>query len=245
VLFTATSVAEPVLCPEDTGSAREMERKGKALFEEALRREPADPRRALELLLCVQRFADRPAVALRIGILAERLGKYELAIRSFERYLALAGDAAPDRAEMTAHIAQLREKLAAPPPPEPPPDPKPEPEPKPEPPPGDAKPPIAGWALAAGGGGLILLGGVLLFSAKQRSDDVHEIEPGSTFWNSEEARSEFDQAKREQTLGIVSLAVGAAAATVGVVLIVSADRDLSAGASASSDGVRGNVRLRF
>lgn len=243
MLFASPAAGEPVRCPDDTGSAREMERKGKALFEEALRREPADPKGALELLLCVQRFADRPAVALRIGILAERLGKLELAIRSFERYLALAGDAAPDRAEMTAHIAELREKLAAPPPVEP--EPTPAPEPQPEPPPGETKPPIAGWALAAGGGGLMLLGGVLLFSAKQRSDDVHDLEPGSTFWNSEEARSEFDQAKREQTLGIVSLAVGAAAATVGVVLIVSSQRELSASASASSDGVRGNVRFRF
>jgi hypothetical protein len=223
-----------------------MEQKGKALFEEALRREPADPRGALELLLCVQRFADRPAVALRIGIVAERLGKYELAIRSFERYLALAGDAAPDRAEMTEHIARLRARLAAPKPlPRPQPEPSPEPQPAPSPPVSDAPPPIAGWALAAGGGGLIVLGGILLFTAKQRSDDVHDIEPGTVFWNSEEARAEFEQAKREQTLGVVSLAVGAAAATVGVVLIVSAQHDVSAGASASSDGVRGNVRLRF
>jgi hypothetical protein len=223
-----------------------MEAKGKALFEEALRREPADPRGALELLLCVQRFADRPAVALRIGIVAERLGKYELAIRSFERYLALAGNAAPDRAEMTEHIAGLRAKLAAPKPlPQPKPEPRPEPQPEPSPPVSDAPPPIAGWALAAGGGGLIVLGGILLFTAKQRSDDVHDIEPGTAFWNSEEARAEFDQAKREQTLGVVSLAVGAAAATVGVVLIVSAEHDVTAGASASSDAVRGNVRLRF
>src|SRR5690606_5698804 len=142
--------AAPIQCPEDTGRPREMERKGQKLFEEALRREPADPQGALEILLCVQRFADRPAVALRIGILAERLGKTELAVQSFERYLALAGRAAPDRAEMEAHIARLREKL-----PKPTPEvvPEPAPEPEPTPPPGEtSKPPIAGWALAAGGG---------------------------------------------------------------------------------------------
>jgi hypothetical protein len=223
-----------------------MERKGKKLFEEALRREPADPTGALELLLCVQSFADRPAVALRIGILAERLGKTQLAMQSFERYLALAGSDAPDREEMQAHIERLRDKL-----PKQPETAKPEPEPQPEPtpqPPVDTegpKPPIAGWALAGGGGVLMIVGGVLLWTAKQRSDDVQDIESGTTFWNSEEARSEHEQAKREQTLGILSLAVGAAAATVGVVLIATAQTDLSAGASASTHGVRGSLRLRF
>ena len=235
------AAAAPLDCPEDTGKPKEMERKGRQLFEEALRREPADPGGALELLLCVQRFADKPAVALRIGILAERLGKTELAVQSFERYLALAGDAAPDRDEMSAHIARLRGKLVKPPP-----APEPVPEPTPAPVPSDApKPPIAGWALAAGGGALFVLGGVLLWSAKQRSDDVHDIEPGTKFWNSEEARSEYEQAKREQTLGILSMALGAAAGTVGVVLIATAENEVSASAAAGPDGARGSVRLRF
>jgi hypothetical protein len=221
-----------------------MERQGQRLFEEALRREPSDPRGALELLLCVQRFADKPAVALRIGTIAERLGKYELAARSFERYLALAGSAAPDREQMTEHIRNLREKIAgsrsatpAPPPPAPLPAQPAEP--------AGSRPPIAGWALAAGGGVLMALGGFLLWTAKQRSDDVHEIESGTTFWNSEQARSEFEQAEREQTLGILSLTLGAAAATVGVVLIVSADREVSAGASAGKGHGGATVRVRF
>lgn len=245
-LAASAPAVAAVECPEDTGKPKQMERKGKLLFEEALRREPADPAGALELLLCVQRFADKPAVALRIGILAERLGKTQLAVQSFERYLALAGSAAPDRDEMQDHIERLRAKLPKQTEPEKP-EPQPEPTPTPEPP-GDTeepKPPIAGWALAGGGGVLMILGGVLLWTAKQRSDDVQDIEPGSTFWNSEEARSEHEQAKREQTLGILSLAVGAAAATVGVVLIATAETDLSAGASASPDGVRGSLRLRF
>jgi hypothetical protein len=232
-------------CPEDTGRPQEMNRKAQALFEQALRREPADPGSALELLLCAQRFADKPAVALRIGIVAERLGRTELAVRSFERYLALAGSAAPDRVEMQQHITRLREKLASTSPaPEPEPQPEPELEPRPAPDTGP-KPPIAGWALAASGGVLMVVGGVLLWSAKQRSDDVHEIEPGTTLWNSEQARAEYEQAKREQTLGILGLALGAAAATVGMVLVISSERELSASASASSHGVRGSVRLRF
>jgi hypothetical protein len=243
--LAVTSPVAAVECPEDTGKPKQMEQKGQALFEEALRREPADPARALELLLCVQRFADKPAVALRIGIVAERLGKTALAVASFERYLALAGADAPDRAEMQAHIERLREKL-----PKQTPEPRAEPQPDPIPEPvipgaEPRKRPIAGWALTAGGGVLVILGGVLLWTAKQRSDDVHDIEPGKTFWNSEEARSEHEQAKREQALGILSLALGAAAATVGVVLVATADSELSAGASASRDGVRGSLRLSF
>lgn len=236
----AAAAAAPVACPEDTGNRAEMEKRGQELFEEALRREPADPAGALEILRCVQGFADKPAVALRIGIVAERLGQIELAVLSFERYLALAGDAAPDRTEMRAHIARLREKLAEPAPPA-----EPQPRPRPQPPPAERQPPIAGWALTAGGGALMLLGGVLLWTAKQRSDDVHDIEPGTTFWNSEEARAELDQAKREQTLGIVSLVLGAAASTVGVVLIVSAESDVSATAIATPGGAAGSVRWRF
>jgi hypothetical protein len=247
VLWLTSSVANaaPFECPEDSGRPREMERKAQDLFEQALRREPADPGGALELLLCAQRFADRPAVALRIGIVAERLGKTPLAVQSFERYLALAGNAAPDRAEMQQHIDRLRQKLApsgSGSEPEPPVEPEPEPQPQPD---AGARPPVAGWALVAGGGALVVLGSVLLFSAKQRSDDVHEIEPGTTFWNSEDARTQYDQAKREQTLGVLGLALGAATATVGVVLIVSAKRELSAGASATGDGIRGSVRLNF
>jgi hypothetical protein len=234
-----------ITCPEDTGRRGEMERKGQRLFDEALRREPADPRAALELLLCVQRFADKPAVALRIGTIAERLGKLDLAVRSFERYLALAGAAAPDREEMSAHIRQLRDKLgrSQPPPAEPPPQREPEPSPPPEH--AERKPPIFGWGLAAGGGLLMVVGGVLLYSAKQRSDDVQAIEPGTTLWNSEAARSEFEQAKREQTLGIVSLALGAAAATAGAVLVVSAEHQVSAGASVSRDSATARLRVRF
>jgi hypothetical protein len=245
LLVAATAQAAPFECPEDSGRPREMERKGQLLFEQALRREPADPSGALELLLCAQRFADKPAVALRIGIVAERLGKTALAVRSFERYLALAGNAAPDRAEMQAHISGLREKLAPAQPvpdPEPAPDPKTEPQPQPD---TGAPPPIAGWALAGGGGVLMVLGGVLLWTAKQRSGDVHDIEPGTTFWNSGEARAEQDQAKREQTLGILGLALGAATATIGVVLVISADRELSASAAATREGVRGHLRLSF
>ena len=214
------------------------EKKAQELFEEALRREPADPKRALDLLSCAEELVDKPAIALRMGIIAERLGQYELAVKSFERYLALAGDTAPDRVEMRGHIARLEEKLAKPPPVE-------EPVPVAPIPDQPKKTPIAGWALAGGGGVLMVLGGVLLWTAKQRSDDVHAIEPGTTLWNSEEARAEFDQAKREQTLGILSLALGAAASTVGVVLIVSAESDVSATAVATPDGARGSVRLRF
>ncbi len=243
-LLTALPVrAEIPTCPTDTGNPRQMEQKGRALFEEALRREAADPRGALEILSCVQRIADRPAVSLRVGLIAERLGNKRLAAESFERYLALAGDAAPDRAELSAHIENLRRELGAPPP-----GPKLEPEPSPTPPPPvpkDTPSPTLGYVTIAVGGALILGGGLLLLSAKGRNDDVHALEPGTTYWNSPEAKGELDAAKREQTLGIVGIAAGALATGIGVWLVLDEKRGVAATAQVGPRASSAALRVRF
>ncbi|MBK8999048.1 MAG: hypothetical protein IPM35_25270 [Myxococcales bacterium] len=235
--------AEVPACPTDTGNPREMERKGRALFEEALRREAADPRGALEILSCVQRIADKPAVSLRVGMIAERVGNKRLAAESFERYLALAGDAAPDRAELSAHIEKLRGELGAPPP-----GPAPEPEPSPAPPPPvpkDAPSPTMGYVTIAVGGALALGGGLLLLSAKSRNDDVHAIEPGTTYWNSPEAKGELDAAKREQTLGIVGIAAGALATGIGLWLVLDQRSGVAATAQVGPRSSSAALRVRF
>jgi len=241
-LAPAAAHAERVECPADTGNAREMEQKARALFEEALRREASDPRSALEILSCIQRFADKPAVSLRLGIIAERLGNKKLAVISFERYLALAGDTAPDRTEMQQHIEQLRSQLGIV---EPPPPPKPEPTPEPTVPQEQGRSATPGWLLTGGGAALMAVGGVLLLSAKSRNDDVHAIEPGTTFWNSAQAKDELDTAKREQLFGIIGLAAGAATAAVGVWWLVDSKSGVAARAKVAPDSARVDLRFAF
>lgn len=235
--------ADRVECPADTGNAKEMENKGRALFEEALRREASDPRTALEILSCVQRFADKPAVSLRLGIIAERLGNKKLAVTAFERYLALAGDAAPDRKEMQEHIDQLRRQVGVKEPPPPRPEPKPEPAPRPA----DevARSATPGWILTGAGAAVMAVGGVLLLSAKKRNDDVHAIEPGTTYWNSARAKDELDTAKREQLLGTVGVVLGVATAAVGVWWVVDSSSGPAAQAQVGPDSARVNLRFRF
>jgi len=243
-LFVAAPArADLPACPSDTGNTKEMEQKGRALFDEALRREAADPRGSLEILTCVQRIADKPAVSLRVGIIAERLGNKRLAVESYERYLALAGDAAPDRAELGAHIEKLRDEMAAARPAS-----KPQPEPGPTPTPvvpADAPSPTWGYVTLALGGALLVGGGVLLYSAKSRNDGVHDLEPGTTYWNSPEAKGELDAAKREQTLGFIGVAAGAVATGLGLWLVLDAKSSVSASASVSPRGSMAALRLRF
>jgi hypothetical protein len=236
--------AELPACPTDTGNAREMERQGRALFDEALRREAADPRGALEILSCVQRIADKPAVSLRVGIIAERLGNPKLAVGAYERYLALAGDAAPDRVELGRHIESLRRSMAAQQKPEPPPAP-PRQERVPAPSEPERSSPTLGYVTLATGGLLLAGGGLFLLSAKNRSDDVHAIEPGTTYWNSPEAKGELDAAKREQTFGYIGLAAGALAAGVGAWLVLDHESGVSTSVAIGPSSTAAKLRFRF
>lgn len=243
-LLASRMGAQPASCPTDTGNAAQMEKKGRELFDQALRREPADPRAALEILTCVQRFADKPAVSLRVGIIAERLGNKRLAAEAFARYLALAGDSAPDKREMTLHIEQLRREAKLPVP-KPDAEPAPEPEPtKPEPR-ADKRSATLGWVVTGAGGVLMLLGGALIYSAKQRSDEVHGIEPGTTRWNSADAKDKLDSARREQALGGVGLAAGAVTTAIGVWLVLDAKQSAVGSGSVGRHGAQGSLVLRF
>jgi hypothetical protein len=88
-------------------------------------------------------------------------------------------------------------------------------------------------------------GGLLLLSAKSRNDDVHSLEPGSTYWNSPEAKGELDAAKREQTLGIVGLAAGAVVTGFGVWLVLDKRSNVSATARVGPHSTAAALRLRF
>lgn len=197
---------------EDIKLAEDAARK---LFDEALALEPADPSAALDRLRCARRHADRPAIALRIGTIAERLGRIDEAIGAFEHYLELTGESAPDRAQLRARLVELskqRDQAAAT---------------SKELGPTSANQHdgtaraanIAGWTLVGVGAALGLVGAALLAVAKQQSDDVQAIEAGSVRWDSDEARGTYEQARRNQAGGIAALALGGAALVSGVVLV--------------------------
>jgi hypothetical protein len=221
-------------------NAPDREAEARKLFDEALGLEQAQPERALDILDCARRLADRPAVSLRIGTIAERLGKLELAIEGYERYLKLAGDLAPDRIPLQKRIDALHDKLE-------------EREEQADPTLGVApierrkqeKSPLPGYIVAGAGGVLMLVGGVFLYSAKQQNDEVHDIEPGTTFWNSEDAKDKLDGAKRSQTIGLVSLGVGAIVTGVGVYLVLDARRSISAGARVGTRSAQSYMRFAF
>lgn len=217
----------------------DREAEARTLFDEAIRVEQSQPEQALAILGCARQLADRPAVSLRIGTIAERLGKLEPAIEGYERYLKLAGDLAPDRAPIQKRIDALHDKLEEE---EEQRDPTLVPAPVRK---KQEKSALPGYIVTGAGGALILLGGFFLYSAKQENDEVHEIEPGTTFWNSEDAREKLDGAKRSQTIGLVSLGVGAIATGVGVYLILDARRSVSAGARVGTRSAQSFVRFGF
>lgn len=218
--WVSTSQAQPFVCPTPK-SVKERDRASVELFNRAIQKEAADPDGALELLRCADGLADRPAVALRRGLTAERVGKNDEAIVALERYLTLAGSYAPDREEMQRHIARLKSAGAKPEDPddaltpETPPSPEPEPS-RPMP----AKK-MAGIVTLGVGGALLVVGGVLLYSAKKKSDAVEDVEPASrTPWQSADGKERLDAAKRQQTWGFIALGVGALGAAAGAYLIV-------------------------
>ena len=187
-MFLATSAnAASFSCPVDVPTA-DKEPRARALFEEALRLEPGNPDAALLRLGCAEELVQRPAVALRIGIIADRLGRYRQAIDAFRNYLKRLQNAAPDQAEIEARISKLltleakkaEQQAAA----------------------ADPRPRTLGVVLAAAGGVVFIAGGGLLIAAKVHNDQVHDIEPGTTSWDSEEARNLFEQAELEQSLGL-------------------------------------------
>ena len=221
ILLTATAAA--AACPART-TPKQNDANARREFEAAVQLEPADPKAALERLRCAERLYAGPAISLRMGIVLERLGRKADAAQAFERYLLLAGDSAPDRPDMERRIKLLREQTKADSTPQTAPGTTPAaaPEPTRDSSPGQTQRTV-GWIGVGTGAVLLAAGGWLLLSAKRKSDDVHDISAASnTQWESDDASGRFDSAKREQTFGIVALAVGAVVAGGGSYLVVSA-----------------------
>jgi hypothetical protein len=217
--FSAHVARADFTCPTaDHG----REKKARSVFEEAVQIEASDPEGALLRYQCAGRLADRPAIQLRIGVVAERLGKDDIAIAAFERYLELAGASAPDVESMRQHVRELRDKRAkatAPTPsrsnasPDPPPPPKRE-----EPPPSDPMLTYLGWGLVGVGAVSGIIGTGFLIDAKSKSDKVQDLPEGTT-WASPEAEGRYDSATTSQTIGIVFLALAPALIGAGIVAL--------------------------
>jgi hypothetical protein len=178
---------DPVVCPPADGAPA---KRARLLFEEAVQYEASEPERALALYQCAASLADRAVIELRIGVVAERLQRDDVAIAAFERYLAMAGSAAPDVDTMHQPDAER-----------------------------SRTPVYLGWGLVAGAGALAAVGAALLVDASAKSDEVHGL-PAGTPWASDQARGTYDAATRSQTIGIVCFAVAPALLITGVVLLV-------------------------
>jgi hypothetical protein len=204
-------------CPERPMETAAAERLARTLFEDAVAREPADPEGALARLRCAQRAADRPAIALRIGTIHERMGRLDDAAAAFERYLELAGKDAPDANEMREHVARLREGArrsrtpAAGPPPA---------REQQAPARGGQSverpliPPVISWVVAGLGAATMVTGVVLLVDAAAKDESVHELQ--GQRWSDDAAGPTHDAAKTEQAFGIAGLVVGAVLGAAGL-----------------------------
>ncbi|MBS2015940.1 MAG: hypothetical protein JST00_23835 [Deltaproteobacteria bacterium] len=207
-------------CPSpETGK----EKAARAIFDEGVQIEASDPEAALARYRCASTLAVKPAIELRIGVVAERLHRDEVAIVAFERYLELAGASAPDAESMRSHVRELkakrdrelaerrraREKADEPVGPPPPPQEEPH----------SSTGLYAGWGLAGVGVVLGAIGTGFLLAAKSNSDAVQELPPG-TPWASDQARGTFESAQSQETTGTVMLVVAPLAIAAGVALIL-------------------------
>ena len=244
----ADSAGASTTCPAGDGAP---EKRARTVFDQAVQLEASEPERALVLYQCAASIADRAVIELRIGVVAERLQRDDVAIAAFDRYLSLAGKAAPDADKMQQHVAELRaardkrEKLAA--------DAKSsstapsgnatapgEPS---SPPPEEERsraPLYLGWSLVAGAGVLGAVGIGMLVDAHAKSDDVQAL-PMGTSWSSDQARGTYDGAKRSQTIGIVCLAIVPALLIAGGILVGTSASRRAATAALRGDALRSGV----
>jgi hypothetical protein len=90
------------------------------------------------------------------------------------------------------------------------------------------------WGWVVGGTGLVIgvVGIGLLGAARATSSSVHDIEPGTTSWDSDDARGRFETAQTEQSIGIVALVGGATLGLLGIVVVATAPSDPAVGVTA-------------
>ena len=233
--------AEPDECAAPTGNREADVGKARQLFDQALGLEPAQPETALRVLFCAERLTANAAVALRIGTIAERLGRYGAAAAAFERYLERAGERAPDAAQIRERIRSLRDR-AHDHPEEPVAT---EPTAATEPATDGSASWIGGWVLLSSGVGLGIVGAALLGAAGADASAVHHTGPGTVAWDSDEARGRFEKAELEQAIGVVGLVVGGTAATLGIVLLATADGSAEVTGALGPGAPGGSIRVTF
>jgi hypothetical protein len=198
-----------------------------------------DYRGAIEYFEESYRYAPRPLLLFDIARVARAGNLPDKSIAYFERYLAVAEPRAPERAEATRALRELRATaLEAPAPPPRPAEAAPAPA-LSSPPAASAAPPSAapraaapprghklqllGWSL---GGAGVAIGGAgigLAVAASRTGDDVTRDAASGRFDLAKYARG-----RDEQLAGDVLLAVGAGAAVAGVVLALVGRREAHA-----------------
>lgn len=238
VSLAVLATANPALgfdCPAPKHDGSD-EANAKQAFESAVQLESSDPDAALERLDCAELLFPRPVIALRIGSLAEKRKNWSRAADAYERYLRMSGDSAPDRVQMEERIRVLRERAAR----YSSQDPNATPQiraPGRRADPGTRGSTLPGWVLVGSGAALAVVGGLFLLSAKNKSDEVHDVSPDSnTAWKSSDGEDRLDAAKRDQLIGLIGLGLGAVAGGAGAYLLLTPPQSNQSGWSLSYSG---------
>lgn len=225
---------EPFSCtPGDSPAVRDQY--ARSLWVEALHLEASDPEAALARLQCADTLVDRPNIAKRIGVVAERIGLLQLAIDAFRRYLAIAADGPPDRDAMERRIDELTHRAVTPLPSTPPAT--------------DEGVDLTVPAIAVASTGFVFaaVGAGLLGLAKSQNDDVHALQGAQ--WNSPEAKETFESAETKQAIGIAGLVVGGALVLGGAAMFIISQAAASSEATEQAVSVEiapnGALTLRF
>jgi tetratricopeptide (TPR) repeat protein len=151
----------------------------------------------------------RPEVLINVAVCYQRLGRREEALTTYRNYLSLSADS-PNRATIESTVAQLERELAAASPVAPV-----APTPAPPPPPVVAPPPAPLWPwIALGTGAALTVGGALLLALpSDPGSDTSLVDEGAYL-------AARDQRSTLQITGAAVGLVGLAAATVGVIAVV-------------------------
>lgn len=204
---------------------------------------------ALEHFQAAYDRSRRPELLYNVALAADRLGRIELALETYEKYLDSVPNS-PFETQATERVAALRTQMQSEPPdldvpdttvpiidtsppardpapvaPDPQPAP-PEPDPEPRQPEPDPEPTrslrVPGFVMIGGGAAALIGGLALIGSGIAARTEVEETR--SLLWT-DSLQSDYDAATRRTATGIVLGAVGVAAAAAGLLMLVLGPRD--------------------
>jgi len=174
---------------------------------------------AMRLFESSYELSQRPGLLYNMGHCADRLRRDEDAIRYFTEYLERAPQDAANRDEAERRLRALHEAEAAR---------RAEAERAVTAPVESTSPSTVpastggditseGWFWPVVGGGAVLIGGVVMLAVALDSyGSVVNAQPGASWLD---FRSQYEQAQALEIAGWISIAVGAAAASIGIVLV--------------------------